>query len=132
MSIVRVPRSRRPAAGWGTRAVLAIAILAQLFACQALLAPTGPAPVAAVIQDLGHGIGHDTVCEAGATPVIAGAARALVPDCLPPADPALVLVALIAAGLVAARATAGGTAPWAPRRLLPGRRRLLAVGIARV
>lgn len=111
--------------------MLAIAILAQLFACQALLAPTGPVR-AAVIQDVGHGTGHDFVCEAGATPVTAAPARAVLHDCLPPADPALVLLAVIAAGLVAARATAGGTAPWAPRRLLPGRRRLLAVGIARV
>lgn len=131
MSNVRVPRSRRPAAGWGTRAVLAIAILAQLFACQSLMAPAGPAPVA-MIQDVGHGIGHDAVCEAGATPVTAVPARAVLHDCLPPADPALALVALIAAGIVAAWAFAGGTPAWAARRLLPGRHRLLAVGITRV
>lgn len=127
----RAHASHPLAGGWGTRAVLAIAILAQLFACQALLAPDGPAP-AAVIQDLGHGLGHDTVCEAGATPVTAGASRATAPECLPTTDPALTLVALIAVGLVAARATASGTAPSAPRRPVPGRHRLIAVGIARV
>lgn len=127
----RVARTRRPAARWGTRAVLALAILAQLFACQALLAPTGTAP-AAMIQDLGHGIGHDAVCEAGAAATTTGVTRAVLPDCVPLPDPALALLALIVAGLLAARITADGAPPWAPRRPLPGRRRLLAVGITRV
>lgn len=131
MSSVRAARTRRPAARWATRAVLALAILAQLFACQALLITPGPVPPA-MIQDIGHGVGHDVDCEVGSAPTTAGVARAVAPVCLPPVDPAGALLALIATGLLAVRITSDGAPSWAPRRPLPGRRRLLAVGITRV
>ncbi|MBW0088729.1 hypothetical protein I4I73_06595 [Pseudonocardia sp. KRD-184] len=124
-------RYRRSNAGWGTRAVLVLAILAQLVACQALLAPAGAGP-AVMVQDVGHGIGHDAVCEASAVLTTVGTARAGVLECLPLAEAALALVALATTGLLVAWTAAGGAPPWAPRRLVPGRRRLLAVGITRV
>lgn len=132
MSTVHEPSSRRGAGRWHVRLVLAILVLAQLFACQAVMAPVnGPSSVA--IQDISHGLGHDVVCEAGAAPVASTTARAAASDCTLPAGAAVVFVALIAAGFVlAGRANAGGMPSWAPRRLVAGRHRLLAVGITRV
>lgn len=115
------------------RLVLAVVVLAQLLACQALTAT--PASVTAVaVQDVGHGTGHDPVCEAAQTvATTTSATRLVAPDCLAaPGSPA-VLVALVAAALVLASRTGSGGMPfWAPQRLLPGRHRLLAVGIVRV
>lgn len=131
MSDTGNPRHRRSTVRWGTRAVLVLAILAQLVACQSLLTSTGPGP-AVMVQDVGHGIGHDAVCEAGAVSMTVATARPAVLECRPLVEAALALVALATTGLLVARAAAGGAPPWAPRRLVPGRRRLLAVGITRV
>ena len=125
-------RPRRVAGHWRVRVVLAVAVLAQLFACQAGLAPAG-AVSAAVIQDVGHGNGHDNVCEATAAAAAPVSARLVAPDCTPHSGAAAASAVLVVAGLgLTGRASSGGMPPWAPRRPLAGRHRLLAVGITRV
>lgn len=132
MTVEHQDRSRRAAARWRVRVVIAVAVLAQLFACQAVLAPVGGTSTAAV-QDIGHGIGHDLVCEAAAATAVPLSARLVAPDCTPHSGAAVALAVLIMAGLaLAGRAGSGGIPPWAPRRLVTGRHRLLAVGITRV
>ncbi|MDN5747094.1 MAG: hypothetical protein L0H64_00950 [Pseudonocardia sp.] len=132
MSVERQSRPRRLAVSWRVRVVLAVAVLAQLFACQAVLAPVGGNSTA-VVQDVGHGIGHDLVCEAAAATAAPVSARVVAPDCTPHSGAAVAVAVLIVASLVLARrASYGGMPPWAPRRLVAGRNRLLAVGIARI
>jgi hypothetical protein len=131
MNAMRRPNTHRVARRWSVRLILVFAVLAQLFACQAVSASTPGVPAVA-IQDIGHGTGHDVVCEA-AGPGASSAARPSAPECVPPAGAAAVLSALaVAALVVAARVSAGGMPSWAPRRLVIGRHRLLAVGITRV
>lgn len=116
-----VPHSRR----WAVRVVMVVAVLAQLFACQSHSAIAN-ASVPAAVQDLGHGLGHDALCEAASS---IGSAAASV------AGPPLIAVAVVGllvwlwVGLVA---PVTGGPPWAPRRTLTGRRRLSAVAIIRV
>lgn len=132
MSAIGPIGSRRLAGRWGARVILTVAILAQLFACQAVLASTADVPAVA-IQDVGHGTGHDIVCEAVQAVASTSTARAAASDC--PAGPghSATLLALVAATLIlGVRAGPGDVLSWAPRRLVDGRHRLLAVGITRV
>lgn len=132
MNVERRNRPYRVRTRWRVRVVLVVAVLAQLFACQAIVAPVGGIPTA-VVQDVGHGIGHDLMCEAAAATAAPASARLVAPDCTLHIGAGVALAVLVVAGLVlAGSAGPRGMPPWAPRRLVAGRHRLLAVGIARV
>ena len=113
------------------RVLVVLAVIAQLVACQAIVAADGPVP--AVAQDGGHGVGHDPLCEA--TPAGASASsapgltcRANVPDPAP-----FPLVALLVAALfLTVRSASRAGRPSAPAQAPPGRRRLLAIDVIRV
>lgn len=108
------------------RALLVLALLAQIVACQSPFTVVGAPAATAVI---GHGPAHDVVCEPAA--VVAGVVTAGLGARLPSVPGELATgVAMVVAALLAAALP--GRPAAAPRRAVAGRRRLLDLAIIRV
>ena len=140
--IVRHPQPahlvRSRAQRWSLRVVLVLLALASTLGCQAALSSSPStahaAPVA--VSACEGGLGHDLHCASGVASV------AVPPTRGERADALLLLVTLVigvaavsvaaSAGLLARFRMVTGPPPWASQRLLPGRHRLVAVGISRI
>lgn len=113
------------------RALLLVVVLAQLLACHAVVTAAAEVP-SAVQESGGHGPASAATCEPLGTPPVVGACRTAATASAGPRDVqgqqvgGLVLLILLAA----AAGSRGRPAPSG--RAVPGRHRLLAVGIIRV
>lgn len=130
---VHLARSR--AQRWGLWIVLALLVLATVVVCQAALSAS-PAPVDSAHVVAGacdKDLGHDVLCVRGIAAAIATSTRSGRDDAAGDELGPLVALVLVGAVIVATAGAGGGiAASWAAQQLVPGRRRLAAIGISRI
>jgi peptidoglycan/LPS O-acetylase OafA/YrhL len=140
---VRHPRSvrlaRTRAQRWGLWIVLALLVLVPVAVCQAASSPAPVASSHAVTASCGGDLGHDVMCARGLAAAAMPGTRGGRDDGA--RDGIGVLVANVLVGAMAFAAGTGtpagygrtaGPPPWAPQRLMPSRRQLVAIGISRI